>query len=154
VSRGRQRVRGVLGGEGDGRPLVLLPAEVAAVLGGRARIPVAGTVDGVPFRGSTMPMGDGRHCIGFRKELRDAAGVEVGDEVELVIGRDDEPRTVVVPDDLASALAAEPGLREAFDAMSSTHRRERVEGIEGARRPETRARRIAAAVAAARLSGR
>jgi Bacteriocin-protection, YdeI or OmpD-Associated/Domain of unknown function (DUF1905) len=154
VSGGRRRFRGVLGSEADDRPLVVLPAEVASALGGRARIPVAGTVNGVPFRGSTMPMGDGRHCIGFRKELRDAAGVDLGDEVELEIARDDAPRTVAVPDDLAAALATDPGLREAFDAMSFTHRREHVQAIEGARRPDTRTRRIAAAVEAARISRR
>jgi len=45
---------------------------------------------------------------------------------------------------------AERGVRAAFDAMSFTHRREWVEAVEGAKRPETRARRIAQAVDAAR----
>ena len=119
-------------------------------MGGRARIPVAGTINGVAFRGSTMPMGDGGHCVGFRKDTRAEAGVEVGDMVLIEIGRDDAPRTVDVPPDLAEALAAEAGLRDAFDGMSYTHRREWVEAVEDAKRPETRARRIAQAVAAAR----
>ena len=66
------------------------------------------------------------------------------------IGRDDAPRAVAVPADLAAALAAERGVRAAFDAMSFTHRREWAEAVEGAKRPETRARRIAQAVDAAR----
>ncbi len=145
------RFEAVLGEDAGDRPAVVLPADVAAGLGGRARIPVAGTINGVPFRGSTMPMGDGRHCVGFRKETRArAGGVEVGDSVAIEIGRDDAPRTVEVPDDLAAALAAEPGVRAAFDAMSYTHRREWAEAVDGAKRPETRARRIAQAVDAAR----
>jgi len=147
------RFQAVLGADVGDRPAVVLPAEVAAVMGGRARIPVAGTINGVAFRGSTMPLGDGRHCIGFRKDTRaEAGGVEIGDAVAIEIRRDDAPRTVAVPDDLAAALGAEPGLRDAFDAMAYTHRREWVEAVEGARRPETRARRIAQAVEAARAA--
>jgi hypothetical protein len=111
------RFEAVLGADVGDRPAVVLPADVAAAMGGRAR-----------------------HCVGFRKHTRAAAG------------GDDAPRTVAVPDDLAAALAAEPGLREAFDAMSYTHRRDWVEAVEGAKRPETRARRISQAVEAARAT--
>ena len=145
------RFEAVLGADAGDLPAVVLPADVAAAMGGRARIPVAGTINGAAFRGSTMPMGDGRRCVGFRKEIRaQAGGVEAGDAVVIEIARDDVPRTVAVPADLAAALAAEPGVRAAFDAMSFTHRREWVEAVEGAKRPETRARRITGAVDAAR----
>jgi hypothetical protein len=145
------RFEAVLGGEAGDLPGVLLPVHVAAAMGGRARIPVSGTINGVPFRGSTMPMGDGRHCVGFRKELRaQAGGVEDGDAVTVEIGRDDAPRTVDIPDDLAAALDAEPAVRTAFEAMSYTHRKEWVVAVQDAKRPETRARRIAQAVEAAR----
>jgi hypothetical protein len=120
-------------------------------MGGRARIPVAGTINGVPFRGSTMPMGDGRHCVGFRKDVRaQAGGVETGDAVTIEIGRDEAPRTVALLEDLATALAADPAVGAAFEAMSYTHRKEWAAAAAGAKRPETRARRIDQAVAAAR----
>lgn len=145
------RFEAVLGADAGDLPAVVLPADVAAAMGGRARIPVAGTINGAAFRGSTMPMGDGRRCVGFRKEIRaQAGGVEAGDAVVIEIASDDAPRTVAVPADLAAALAAEPGVRAAFDAMSFTHRREWVEAVVGAKRPETRARRITGAVDAAR----
>ena len=145
------RFEAVLGGEIGDLPGVVLPADVAAAMGGRARIPVAGTINGVPFRGSTMPMGDGRHCVGFRKDVRArAGGVGAGDTVAIEISRDDAPRTVAVPDDLATALAVDPAVRAAFDAMSYTHRKEWVAAVADAKRPETRTRRVAQAVAAAR----
>lgn len=145
------RFEAVLGADAGDLPAVVLPAEIAAALGGRARIPVAGTINGVPFRGSTMPMGDGRHCVGFRKDTRAlAGGVENGDAVTIEIARDDAPRTVDVPGDLAAALDADPAVRAAFDAMSYTHRKEWVVAVTDAKRPETRERRIAQAVAAAR----
>ncbi len=145
------RFEAVLGaGTGD-VPGVVLPADVAAAIGGRARIAVAGTINGVPFRGSTMPMGDGRHCVGFRKgERARAGGVETGDTVTIEIARDDEPRTVDVPADLADALAADAAVQAAFEAMSYTHRKEWAAAVAGAKRPETRARRIAQAVEAVR----
>ena len=145
------RFEAVLGGEAGDLPGVVLPVEVAAAMGGRVRIPVAGTLNGVPFRGSTMPMGDGRHCVGFRKELRaQAGGIEDGDAVTIEIARDDAPRTVDTPPDLAAALDADAAVRAAFEAMSYTHRKEWAAAVVEAKRPETRTRRIAQAVAAAR----
>jgi hypothetical protein len=137
-------------GDAKERPLVELPADVVAALGARVRIPVAGTINGTPYRTSTMPMGGGRNAIGFRTELREAAGVAIGDTVEIVIDRDDAPRVVEVPDELAAALDAEPALRAAFDAMSYTHRREWAESVRDAKRPETKQRRIDATLEALR----
>jgi hypothetical protein len=54
---------------------------------------------------------------------------------------------LVVPDDFAAALVASPAARAAFDQLPPSHQREHVAAIEEAKRPETRARRIAKAVA-------
>jgi hypothetical protein len=148
----RHRFKAVLGGGADGDlPAVVLPADVAAAMGGRARIPVTGSINGVPFRSSTMPMGDGTHCVGFRRDTRAQAGrVRLGDTVTIEIERDDALRTVAIPADLAATLDADPAVRAAFDAMSYTHRKEYVKAVLDAKRPETRARRLALAVEAAR----
>jgi len=130
--------------------MVVLPPEVAARLGGRARIPIHGTINGTPFRGSTMPQGDGTHCVGFRREIREAAGVRAGEKVVLEIARDDAPRTVEVPPDLAAALDASAELRQTFEAMSYTHRKEYVQAVLEAKKPETRDRRIAKTLEAMR----
>jgi uncharacterized protein YdeI (YjbR/CyaY-like superfamily) len=63
-----------------------------------------------------------------------------------VMELDSAPRRIAVPKDLAAALADDPDAKQAFAKLSFTHRREYVEWIEEAKRPETRARRIAAAV--------
>ncbi|HEY0632248.1 MAG TPA: YdeI/OmpD-associated family protein [Thermoleophilaceae bacterium] len=120
---------------------VVVPGDPKAEFGG-ARAPVAGTVNGTPFRGRLMVYG-GVTYLGFRKEIREAAGgIEDGDEVELVIERDDEPREVEVPEALASALAGDPEAREAFDSLAFTHRKEYAVWIAEAKRDETRARRV------------
>lgn len=51
-----------------------------------------------------------------------------------------------VPADLTAALKAAPAAKTAFDAFAPSHRREYVEWITGAKREETRARRIAQAI--------
>jgi hypothetical protein len=108
---------------------------------GEARAPVAGTVNGTPFRGRLMVYG-GVTYLGLRKEIRTAAGgIEDGDSVEVVIERDDAPREVEVPEALATALAADDDARAAFDALPFTHRKEYATWIAEAKRPETRTRR-------------
>ena len=123
-----------------------MPGDPKLEFGG-ARAPVAGTVNGAPFRGRLMVYG-GVTYLGFRKEIREAAGgIEQGDEVEVVIERDDAPREVEVPEALANALASEPDAQRVFDSLSFTHRREYAEWVAEAKKEETRARRVERAIA-------
>ena len=79
-------------------------------------------------------------------ENRAKAGVAGGDEVDVDIELDTEPRTVAVPPDFEAALAAEPKARAFFDGLSYSQRSWFVLGIEGAKTPETRQRRISGAL--------
>ena len=54
----------------------------------------------------------------------------------------DEVEDLVVPDDLASALEANPPARTCWDGFSRSSRRMLLEWIRQAKRPETRAKRI------------
>jgi hypothetical protein len=119
---------------------VVVPGDPKAEFGG-ARAPVAGTVNGTPFRGRLMVYG-GVTYLGFRKEIRDAAGgIEEGDSVEVVIERDDAPREVVVPEELAAVLAEDSSARSLFDSLAFTHRKEYATWVAEAKRAETRIRR-------------
>lgn len=106
---------------------------------GEARPPVRGNLNGFQFRGRIAKYG-GEYMLGFRREIREGASVEAGDTVDVEIELDTEPRTVALPDDLAAALDEEA--RATFDRMAYTHRREYVEWITEAKRPETRTRRV------------
>ena len=90
-----------------------------------------------------MAVYGGQPMIGVNKANRAAAGVDVGDTFDVVVALDKEPRVVEVPADLAAALADDARRRPRFDGLSFTHRREYVEWIAEAKRPETRARRVA-----------
>jgi len=129
-------------GRGGGA-FVILPEDVLDALGGKGRFRVVGVLNGVGYSSSTMPMGGGRVCLGVHKATRQRAGVELGDEVEVEIERDTTPRELTVPEDLAAALSGDAAAGAAFERLSFTHRREYAEWVAGAKREETRARRIA-----------
>lgn len=117
-----------------------VPDDVVQELGGKGRIAVEASIDGVPYRGSIVSMGAGP-CLGVLKAIRAQLGKDVGDSVTIIVDRDDRPRTADVPDDLAAALKKAKA-RAAFDALSFSHQREYVTWIDEAKRADTRARRI------------
>ena len=125
---------------------IRIPDDAVAALGGGNRPKVVATVNGHAWRISIARMG-GEFWLGASAEVRAAAGIAAGDAIELDVELDQAPRTVEVPDDLAAALAAAPAAKAAFDALSYSHQRQHVEAVLGAKAPETRARRVAAAIA-------
>ena len=121
-----------------------MPFESRALFG-EARPPVRGTVNGVPFRSRLMVYG-GVTWFGLRNELRREAGLSDGDSVDVEIERDHAPREVEVPPELASALASDTVAAGVYESLSFTHRREYAEWIAGAKKQETRTRRVAKAL--------
>lgn len=118
-----------------------IPAEVVAALGGGKRPPVTITLNGHMWT-SRVAIMRGRYLLGLSNANRKAAGVSIGDEVEVEVELDAEPRFVVEPDDFARALDADPAVRAVHDRLAYSHKREHVRAIVSARKPETRARRI------------
>jgi hypothetical protein len=126
---------------------IIVPDDVMAAFAPRRRVPVRATIDGYAYRTTICDMGLGP-MLGLRKSVCEAAGVAPGNTVDVVLELDKEERTVALPRDLQRALTKAE--LAAFEAMSYTHRREYVEAIESAKRLETREKRIALAVEAAR----
>jgi hypothetical protein len=112
---------------------------------GRARPPVKVTIRGHTWR-TTPGVYDGVGHIVVNRAVKAATGVDAGDRVRVKMELDTQPRSVAVPADLQAALAEVPGTEKTFAALSFTHRREYVEWVDEAKRPETRNRRIAATV--------
>ena len=106
--------------------------------------------DGIAYRGSVVSMGDGVMVIGILKAILADLGRGAGDEVTVTLERDESPREVEVPPDLAKALGA-AGLDDAFAGLSFTRRKEIAGGVASAKRAETRQRRIDQAIE--RLAG-
>ena len=129
---------------GPATALELTDAQVAE-LGGGKRAPVRVTIGERTVRLRLAGMG-GKNLIGLSQAARAELGVAIGDAVTASIELDDAERVLEVPDDLRAALDADPRVRAAFDALAYSHRKEHVRAVTEAKRPETRARRIAAVV--------
>ncbi|MFE1417091.1 YdeI/OmpD-associated family protein [Streptomyces sp. NPDC058746] len=128
---------------------LVVPPEVVAALGEGSRPPVTITLNGHAWR-SRVALLRGRHLIGLSHANREAAGVEIGEEVEVEVELDTEPRVVVEPADFAQALDEDPAARAAYDVLTYSRKREHVRAIESAKKPETRRRRIEKAIATLR----
>jgi hypothetical protein len=128
---------------------IRVPVEVVGSLGAGKRPPVRVTINGHTYRSTVAPMG-GVFMIGVSAENRDAAGVHAGDEVDVDIELDTEPREVTVPPDFAEALDHFADARRFFDGMSYSNKLRHVLSIEQAKTAETRKQRIARAVSTLR----
>ncbi len=124
-----------------------VPDEVLARLGPGKRPAVVVTVGGHAYR-TTLGLMGGRAMLPLSAENRSAAGVAAGDEVEVEVVLDVTPRTVEVPEDLAALLPAGSPARATFDDLAPGQRKEWVRWVTEAKRPETRADRVAKTVEA------
>jgi len=124
---------------------IQIPDEVVEGFDAGKRPAIKVTINGFTYR-SSVAVVSGRFMVGVSAENRAGAGVAGGDEVEVEIELDTEPREVKEPDDFAAALDAEPRARETFDRLSNSNKGWHVLQVTGAKTDETRQRRIAKSV--------
>ncbi len=129
-----------------------VPRELVEALGGGARPPVTITINGHAWK-SRVAIMRGRCLIGLSNANRRAAGVRTGEEVEIELELDAEPRVVVEPVDFLQALEANATARVAYERLAYSHKREHVRAIESAKKPQTRVRRIEKAIAMLQEAG-
>ena len=124
---------------------IQVPEEVVTALGAGKRPAVSVTINGYTYRSTVAPMG-GVYMLPVSAEIRANAGVAAGDEVEVEVALDTAPREVVVPPDLAEALAGDAEAKQRFEALSYSNKRRHVLSVEGTKNEETRKRRVARAI--------
>ncbi|HVF67968.1 MAG TPA: YdeI/OmpD-associated family protein [Pyrinomonadaceae bacterium] len=138
-----KRFRAVINRKEGGEVCAIdIPFDVEKTFGGRDRVPVCGTLNGAPYRSSVFRMGGDCHFMVVNRQLRAAAGVTGGETVPVTMERDDAPRVMEAPADFARALKGNKDAQATWDKLSYTHRREHVQHVEDAKKPETRQRRI------------
>ncbi|MGV3712970.1 YdeI/OmpD-associated family protein [Pseudolysinimonas sp.] len=121
---------------------IVVPDEVVDSFGVGKRVPVVVTVDGgYSYRNTISSMG-GRFMISFNADTRAKTGRGGGDEVEITLEHDTAPRTVEMPEALATAVAGEPALLAAWEGLAPSHQKEFARSIDEAKGDDTRARRV------------
>jgi hypothetical protein len=140
------RFRATLQSNGKTATGIRVPPEVVAALGTSRKPAVRVTIAGHTYR-STIATRSGVFLLGVSAENRQAAGVAAGDELDVDLELDTEPREVAVPPDLAEALASDAQARRFFDSLTHSQQQWYVLPIEQAKAAETRERRVAKAIA-------
>lgn len=82
---------------GDDIGYFIVPFNVQKEYGKKGLVKIRATFDGVEYRGSLMPMGDGTHCLGIRKDIRAKIDKHPGDTVTVTLEEDKEERVVEIP---------------------------------------------------------
>jgi bifunctional DNA-binding transcriptional regulator/antitoxin component of YhaV-PrlF toxin-antitoxin module len=124
---------------------ITVPDEIVAALGAGRKPAVSVTINGYTYRTSIATV-SGSFKFGVSADVREATGVKAGDDVDVEVVLDTAPREAAVPPDFAAALEAEPAAQATFDRISYSEKRWFVLGIDDAKTPETRQRRIDKAI--------
>ena len=139
------RFRATLESNGKTATGIQVPDEVVETLGAGRKPAVRVSIAGHTYR-STIASRRGRYLLGVSAENREGAGVAAGDELDVELELDTEPREVTVPPDLMGALAGDPEARGFFDTLTYSQKQWYVLPIEQAKAAETRERRVAKAI--------
>jgi hypothetical protein len=118
-----------------------VPAEVVESFGRGKKPQVLVTINGYTYR-STVAVYGGEYMLPVSAEVRAAAGVAAGDDLDVDLELDTAPRVVEVPADLAAALAGDPAAKARFDGLSYSNQRQHVLALDGAKTAGTRQRRL------------
>lgn len=119
-----------------------VPRSASEVFASRRYVPVEGVLEGILFRSTLVPKGNGHYRLYLNGEMRKAARVGEGDTVKLELWLDTQSRELPMPSDLRIALRGKPGGESVFSNLSAFKRREILRWLLAAKRPETRAKRI------------
>jgi bifunctional DNA-binding transcriptional regulator/antitoxin component of YhaV-PrlF toxin-antitoxin module len=145
--------RAVIENAGGGGAFVRIPFDVEEIFG-KKRVKVKATINGEPYRGTLVRMGEPCHILIVLKEIREKIGKTFGDQVEVTVEEDTEPYVVEIPPELAQALKQEPEVEAVFLRMAYSHQREYVRWISEAKRAETRQKRVAEAIEILKRGGK
>jgi hypothetical protein len=121
-----------------------VPKEISRALGpAKERIPVCGTVEGLPLRTTLVPSGNGRHRLAIHGDIYRKLRIDAGAVVEISLELDEESREPVLPPSLIAALKFSKVAAREFRAMTTALRRQIVRYITSAKSEATIERRVA-----------
>jgi len=119
-------------------PYVDVPLKISRAIKKRGYVPIAGTVNGKPMRTTLVPIGKGRHRLFINgKKMRDRAGVDVGDRIEVALRVDLRSRAVPMPKGLVARLSKSSVASTAWERLTPSRRKEILRYLNFAKHSET-----------------
>ena len=119
-----------------------VPKKITDALGGDRHIPVKGTIEGLAYKSTLAPSGNGRHRLFIHSRYWKSLNLDKGDTVNITIQIDREPRTVSVPDDIIKSLQANEAALNEFERLTTANKQRYVDFICQAKSRETRLKRL------------
>jgi hypothetical protein len=120
---------------------VEVPAKIVEALGSTKRPLVHVTINGYKYRSAIAPMG-GTFMLGISEEVRNHAHVAAGENVDVDVELDTQPRDVEMPLELAKALAKDAKAKKYFESLSYSGKYRLVAPITNGKTAETRERNV------------
>ena len=127
------------------RVTIQIPFDPNSVWGAKQRHYVTGSINDVRIR-VLLGVNDAGYFLPLGAAWRRDSGVDLTQTVTVIL-EPEGPQQAALAEDIATALAAQPEARAFFDSLATFYRKGYVQWIEGAKRPETRAARVAEMVA-------
>ena len=131
---------------GGGGAFVDIPFDVEKEFGSK-KPKVKAMIEGSLYRGTLVRMGSESHMLIILKGIREQIGKDFGDEINVTLEPDTEPRVIEIPTDLLKELKKDKNAKAFFDKLAYTHQKEYVKWIEDAKRDETRQARVVKTIA-------
>lgn len=128
---------------GLGWTIVRLPFRPSDAFPRMIRHRVRGTINGLAFRNSLFPLSaePGCYFLLVNRELQRQSGAAVGESAVFTLSADLDPRPADLPEELDAMLDQAEGLREFYDSLSESMRREAGKWIQQAKSEASRQRR-------------
>ena len=130
---------------GGGGAYVLFPYDVEQEFATRSKVPIQARIAGIPYSGSLIKYGSPQHMLVILKAIRQQAGKDIGDTIDVELWKDEVPRTVDIPEHF-KMLMQQAGVEDYFESLSYTHRKEYVRWITEAKTEAARQKRRSRAI--------
>lgn len=125
-----------------GDVFVAVPFSVAEVYGTKEELLVQTAIEGFPYQGELLPIGDGYHGLSIPREVRRAVGKTLGDVLHVALSKDTSERVVSLPEDLLAGLNENEAAFKFFKTLTKLEQRSYVRYIKGGKTAELRAKRL------------
>ena len=122
-----------------------IPDKIVESFGAGKKPPVRITINGYTYRNTVAVMG-GVYMVGVSAEHRQGANVKGGDQIEVTIELDTQPREVVIPEEFQKALKKNAAAKKYFESLSYSKKNGIVILIKDAKTEETKQKRIEKAI--------